>query len=127
MEIFLVENSPLIVQRLSEMLSVLPGVVLAGHAPAAKPAIEEILQRRPKIVLVDIDLDQGTGFDVLATLRDKAPEIDAYVLTNYDAQSLRDRAARLGAKGFYDKTRDLQTLRYLVAKRAADDREERSQ
>ena len=121
MDIFLVENSPPIVQRLSEMLSVLPGVAVVGHAPAASRAIDEILRRRPKIVLVDIDLDQGTGFEVLATLRDKAPEVEAYVLTNYDSQSLKERAARLGAKGFYDKTRDLQTLRDLVAKRAADD------
>jgi len=120
MEIFLVENSPLIVKRLSDMLSGLPGVAVVGHAPGASRAIEEILQRRPKIVLIDIDLDQGTGFDVLATLRDKAPEVEAYVLTNYESQSLKERAARLGAKGFYDKTKHLQALRDLLAKRAAD-------
>jgi len=71
-------------------------------------------------VLLDIDLDQGTGFQVLAALRDEAPEIDAYVLTNYVSEPLRAAAARLGAKGFYDKTDELQALRHLVAKRAAD-------
>lgn len=119
MQVFLVENSPLIVQRLSEMLSALPGVTVVGHAAGAKQAIEEILRLEPQIVLLDIELDEGTGIDVLFALRKRVPGIDAYVLTNHTLPALRELAARLGAKGYYDKTRDLQALRDLLAKRAA--------
>lgn len=101
------------------MLSALPGVVLVGHAPDAKQAIEQILKLRPKVVLLDIELDEGTGLDVLSALRKKAPETDAYMLTNHVSPALRDLAAKLGAKGYYDKTKDLRVLRDLIAKRAA--------
>jgi len=120
MEIFLVENSPLVVKRLSEMFSALPGVALVGHAAGAKQAIEEILKRKPQVVLLDLDLDQGTGFQVLAALRDRAPEIDTYMLTNYVSEPLRAATARLGAKGFYDKTEELLVLRDLIARCAAN-------
>jgi len=120
MKLFLVENSPPLVRRLTEMLSALPGVVLVGHAASAKQAIEEILRHRPQVVLLDLDLDQGTGFQVLAAVRDEAPEIDTYMLTNYVSGPLRAAAARLGAKGFYDKTAELPALRDLIAKFAAD-------
>ena len=119
MTVYLVENSPLIVKRLGELLSALPGVEVVGHAPGAKQAIEEILRLRPQVALLDIELDQGTGFDVLLALAKNAREINAYMVTNHDSLALRDLAAKLGAKGYYDKTRDLQALRDLLAKRAA--------
>ena len=119
MKIFLVENSPHLVKRLSEMLSALPGVVVAGHAAGAKRAIEEIVKLRPQVVLLDIELDQGTGLDVLFALREQAPEIDVYMVTNHDLPALRGLAAKLGAKGYYDKTRDLQALRDLISRRAS--------
>jgi DNA-binding NarL/FixJ family response regulator len=119
MGIFLVEDSPLIVQRLIEMLGALPGVVLLGHAAGAKQAIEEIVARKPQLVLLDLELEQGTGLDVLVALRERAPTVDAYMLTNFVSEPLRVVAAKLGAKGFYDKTKDFQKVRALVAERAA--------
>ena len=120
MRIFLVENSPHILKRLSEVLSALPGIVLVGQAAGAKQAIDEILKLRPQVVLLDVELDQGTGFDVLVALRDNAPEIDAYVLTSFVIEALRGLAGKLGAKGFFDKIKDLHILRDLLARRAAD-------
>src|SRR6185295_15400986 len=99
MRIFLVENSPHILKRLSEVLSAPPGVVLVGQAAGAKQAVEEILRLRPQVVLLDVELDQGTGFDVLVALRDNAPEIDAYMLTSFVIDALRGLAGKLGAKG----------------------------
>jgi len=119
-KIFLVENSPLLVRRLGEMLSALPGVVLVGHAPDAKQAIEQILKLRPKVVLLDIELDEGTGLDVLSALRKKAPETDAYMLTNHVSPTFRLLAEQLGANGYFDKTNEFEKLRDLIARRAAN-------
>jgi DNA-binding NarL/FixJ family response regulator len=119
MKVFLVEDSSLILKRLTEMLGALPHVVVCGHANSAGEAIEEILQLRPEVVLLDLQLNTGAGFDVLTAVRQQAPEIDFYVLTNFISERMRGLAATLGAKGFYDKSKDFQAVRDLIAERAA--------
>jgi DNA-binding NarL/FixJ family response regulator len=118
MEIYLVENSPLVAKRLCDMLSALPGVIVLGQATRADDAIRDILRWRPEAVLLDLELDQGSGFDVLNALRESAPEIDFYMLTNHVSPGLRRLAADMGAKGYYDKTRDFDALCSAMGERA---------
>lgn len=122
MDIFLVENSGLIVKRLCEMLGALPGAIVLGHAAGAAEAIQAILDRRPQVVLLDLELDQGSGFDVLAALRADAPEVEVYMLSNFVSPVLRELAEQGGASGFYDKTKDFEKVRDMIARRAAEPR-----
>ena len=118
MDIFLVENSAPIVKRLREMLAALPGVSVLGDAPGVRQAVREILRLKPQVVLLDLELEDGTGLDVLAALRGRVPGTDVYMLTNYVSAPMRVLAERLGAKGFYDKTEHFEQVRDLIAGRA---------
>ena len=120
MEIFLVEDSAPIRERLAAMLGGIPGATLVGEADDADAAIREILATRPDIVVLDLGLAGGTsGFDVLRAVRPLAPEIDFYMLSNYAADPYRQLAERLGACDFFDKSRELGRARELIAQRAA--------
>ena len=120
MEIFLVEDSAPIRERLAAMLGGIPGATLVGEAADADAAIREILATRPDIVVLDLGLAGGTsGFDVLRAVRPLAPEIDFYMLSNYAADPYRQLAERLGACEFFDKSRELGRARELIAQRAA--------
>ncbi|HEU4441908.1 MAG TPA: response regulator [Burkholderiales bacterium] len=120
MEIFLVEDSAPIRERLAAMLGGIPGATLVGEAADADAAIREILATRPDIVVLDLGLAGGTsGFDVLRAVRPLAPEIDFYMLSNYAADPYRQLAERLGACDFFDKSRELGRARELIAQRAA--------
>ena len=120
MEIFLVEDSVPIRERLAAMLGGIPGATLVGEAADADAAIREILATRPDIVVLDLGLAGGTsGFDVLRAVRPLAPEIDFYMLSNYAADPYRQLAERLGACDFFDKSRELGRARQLIAQRAA--------
>lgn len=115
MQVFLVEDSPPIRERLSVML----GDALIGHATGADSAIREILDKRPDVVLLDVALAYGSGFDVLRAVRAQAPEIDIYMLTNFAAYPYRQLAGALGARGFFDKTSEFERVREVIAARAA--------
>ncbi|HEX6530957.1 MAG TPA: response regulator, partial [Burkholderiales bacterium] len=65
MQVFLVEDSPLIRDRLLALLGSVPGAQVCGHANNAGAAVREILATRPDVVVLDIALADGTGFDVL--------------------------------------------------------------
>jgi len=117
--VFVVEDSPLVVERLEALLGSIPGVTAVGHAAGADEAVRAILATRPDAVVLDLTLPQGSGFDVLRDVHGQAPEIDFYVLTNFAAEPYRRLAERLGARDFFDKTAEFDRVREALAGRAA--------
>ena len=118
MQVFLVEDSAVIRERLAAMLEEMPNAVLAGQAADAEAAIRDILSGSPDMVLLDIALAAGSGFDVLRAVRAQAPQIDFYVLSNVSAYPYRQLANTLGARGFFDKSTEFERVRELIAERA---------
>jgi DNA-binding NarL/FixJ family response regulator len=120
MQVFLVEDCAPVRARLAEMVSAIPGAVVVGEAERAESAIREILEKRPHVVLLDLGLAAGgSGFDVLRGVHRAAPDIDFYMLSNFAADPYRQLAERLGAREFFDKSRDFERMRELIARRAA--------
>ena len=119
MQIFIVDDSPLVRERLVDMLDALPGAQIVGEAGDAAAAIEQILASRPDLVLCDLNLGEGSGFDVLRAVRPRAPEVEFYMLSNISADPYRQLAGRLGARDFFDKSREFERMRGVIAQRAA--------
>ena len=120
MEIFLVEDSPLLRTRLAEMLGAIPGASVVGEAEHADVAIRDILAMQPDVVVLDLSLAGATsGSEVLRAVSRQAPEIDIYMISNFVAEPYRELAERLGARDFFDKSRELERVRRVIAERAA--------
>ena len=119
MEIYLVDDSPLIVKRLAEMLGALPGARVAGSSGDAATAVREILERKPDAVVLDLSLDKSSGFDVLRAVHAEAPGIDFYMLSNFASEPYRRFARQLGAREFFDKSSEFHRVRDILAARAA--------
>jgi DNA-binding NarL/FixJ family response regulator len=119
MQIFIVEDSPMVRARLVEMLREVPGAKVVGAATDAKTAIGQILATRPDVVVLDVNLAEGSGFDVLRAVCRRAPEIDFYMLSNFADAPYRHLARRLGAREFFDKSSEFGRVRELIASRAA--------
>jgi DNA-binding NarL/FixJ family response regulator len=117
--VYLVEDSPLVSERLLELLDAVPGARVIGLATRADEAIQDILAEQPDVVLLDIQLAQGSGFDVLRAVRGAAPGIDCYMLSSFASEPYRRLAARLGARDFFDKSSEFERVRDLIAARAA--------
>jgi DNA-binding NarL/FixJ family response regulator len=100
------------------MLGGLPDVDIVGHASGVREAIDGIAQTRPEVVILDLKLGQGSGFDVLSAVHEREPRIDFYMLSNFASEPYRRHAERLGALGFFDKTTEFERVRDAVAERA---------
>jgi DNA-binding NarL/FixJ family response regulator len=116
-KVFLVEDSPMLRERLEKMLAAIPGAQTVGHAPTARDAIAGIEAARPDAVVLDIQLEEGTGFDVMRAVRPSQPAVGFYVLTNFAHEGYRRMAEKLGARGFFDKSKEIEALQ--AALRAA--------
>ena len=119
LNVFLVEDSPLVLDRLSEMLEAIPGVKVVGRATGARDAIAGIHLMKPEIVVLDLKLAEGSGFDVLSEMRERDPDIGFYMLSSFASEPYRRHAERLGALGFFDKTTEFEQVRDAIARRAA--------
>jgi DNA-binding NarL/FixJ family response regulator len=117
MKVYLVEDSPMLRERLEKMLAAIPGAQTVGHAPTARGAIAGIEAAQPDAVVLDIQLEEGNGFEVMRAVRASVPQARFYVLTNFAHEGYRRMAEKLGARGFFDKSKEIEALQ--AALRAA--------
>ena len=121
--VYIVEDSP-IVQRLLASAVEGAGAKLSGSTDDAQAAIGDVFALQPDLILIDIGLASGCGFDVLRALRDHslAPAAIKVVLSNYGDAEYRDRSVSLGADRFFDKSFETPQALALIDAIAAEGR-----
>lgn len=112
--VFVVEDSLPVRARLVEMLSGIPGVSVVGEAANPADAVTGILRTLPHYVLLDFQLDGGTGADVLRTIRSKVPGMVFVVLTNHVQPQFRQACMDVGADAFFDKSAEISKVKDLL-------------
>ena len=105
LQVYVVEDSP-ITQRLLASEIEAAGAELSGSSADAQTAIGDLFALQPDLILIDIGLASGSGFDVLKALQDHTlvPAAIKVVLSNYGYVEYRNLSARLGADRFFDKS-----------------------
>ncbi len=93
---------------LKEELARIPGVQLCGMALSPDEAIPGIKEQGPDVVILDIVLKGGNGFEVLKRLRSEGINARVVVLTNYTFPHYREICRGMGADYFFDKSLDLE-------------------
>lgn len=120
--VMLVEDSALIRQALTEALSASRVARFDGFAGTAREAIDILRSRRFDMVVVDIELAHGTGFDVLQDINKPDfpyPTPLSMVLTNHAYVIYRHRAQALGVKYFFDKSMHFNEAIDMIEQEAA--------
>lgn len=68
MRTLLVDDEPLALRRLEQLLGGMRDIAICGFAAGCDEAVEATLRERPDVVLLDIRMRDGSGFDYLARL-----------------------------------------------------------
>jgi DNA-binding NarL/FixJ family response regulator len=104
MNVFIVEDSEAMRESLRSMLSEFPEAMIAGYAADEAGAIEQINALLPDIVILDLNLQSGTGVAVLKNVKKHHPEIKVMVLTNCNGELYVEACKRANADYFFDKS-----------------------
>ena len=115
MNVFIVEDSASIRQRLAAMLADIEGVTVVGEAESPAEALEGILRTRPDSVVLDIQLIGGSGLDVLRKAHPQVPATVFIVLTNHADPQYRRICMQAGAAYFFDKTNEIAKVREVIS------------
>jgi len=114
LRIFLADDSALIRERVAALLRG-AAMTVVGEAETPQGAIDGILLARPDVVVLDVQLDGGTGLQVLRAVRLAAPGIVFVVFSNNAAPAYRKRYLGEGAGQFLDKSSEFGQLARAVA------------
>ncbi|MBS0320878.1 MAG: response regulator transcription factor [Proteobacteria bacterium] len=119
LRVVLVEDSPIIRERLVESLTATGRIEVVGEADSETSAVAALSSGAWDAVILDLQLKQGTGLGVLKALSDGRPDgAKVIVLTNYAIPQYRDRSLALGADYFFDKSREYDRVRNVLEEMA---------
>lgn len=86
--------------RLQSLVASSPGLELVGGCADRKQGIAWLLRERPDVVLVDLDLPDGSGLDVIRAIGAAQLATEAMVITVFDDESHVVAAIEAGATGY---------------------------
>jgi two-component system, OmpR family, response regulator len=112
LRVLLVEDSRVLAERLREALATLENVEVVATATDEAAAVAAALDKRPDVIILDLQLKEGTGFGVLQQLGKVRPIV--IVFTNYMLPEYQRLATSLGVEHFLNKSMDYERLPQLI-------------
>jgi two-component system response regulator DevR len=117
--IVMVDDSEVVRMGLRSLLGAAPLIEIVGEAANVAGAVEVCTRTKPDVVLLDIRLPDGTGFDACRRILKQLPDTRALILTSVADETLVDEAIRSGAHGYLLKEIDGAGLMRAIADVAA--------
>lgn len=102
--VLIADDHALVRAGIRALVEKIEGVVVVGEAGKGSEALELARDLGPNLMLLDITMPDGGGFEVLDHVTRNYPEIKVIVLTVHEAGEYAIRALREGAAGFLPKS-----------------------
>lgn len=113
-EVFIVDDSPIVRERLVSLLSDIPQVVVVGQAERPNEAVRQIQKLRPAVVVLDISMPGGSGLSVLQEIKKGGAAPMVIMLTNFAQDPYRQKCMSLGADYFFDKSSEFDKVKGVL-------------
>jgi len=117
--VLIVDDHPLFRRGLAQLLQTVPGFRLVGEAAGGEEGIEMARARQPDLVLLDLNMRDMNGLEVLRQLRQLRPEPRVVMITVSDQGEDVVAALRGGADGYLLKDMEPEAMLEALADVAA--------
>lgn len=102
-KVLIVEDHPLFRQGLRDILHAEPGIDLTGESATGQEALEMARRFNPHVIILDINLPDMNGLQIMQQLRRERNSAAIIVLTAYDDASQLRHAFEAGASAYCPK------------------------
>src|SRR5689334_15531893 len=102
-KVLLIDDHELIRDGLGTVIDMEPDMDVVGTAATVAEGIAAYERLRPDVVVTDLQLQDGTGLDVVRTLRKQSNDVGLVVLTMHSGDEQIFAAMQAGASGFVGK------------------------
>jgi DNA-binding NarL/FixJ family response regulator len=109
--IFIVDDHPLIRRGMHHLFADETMFQICGEAASASKSLAAIKRCSPDLVILDINLPDGSGLDLIEGILRQWPQLPILVCSVYEERFFAERALRAGARGYVSK---LEAAEHLV-------------
>ena len=101
--ILLVDDHPLVRERLAEVINREADLIVCGEAGDRQEASRAILAKPPDLVIIDLTLKGSNGLELIKDIRARWPRMRMLVVSMHDESLYAERAIHAGAMGYITK------------------------
>src|SRR4026208_1898801 len=110
MKVFVIDDSPLIRQRLHAMLAEIPGISWVEQMDQASGTVAAIQAAKPDVVILDIQHPYRSGIEILDELKTSHWPMVKIMLTAFPNPLYRRRCLEAGANYFLDEAVEFERI-----------------
>ena len=118
-KVVLVDDHPLVREGLANLIQQQADLQICGEAGNESQALELIRTAQPRVAIVDISLESGSGIELIKSIKASFPAVTVLVLSMHDESLYAERALRAGARGYVMKReatkKVIQAIRCVLA------------
>ena len=109
-----VEDSKAVQHTLNEWINEEIPDAINNFVNTCGDALNALYKKVPDIIILELSFRDGSGIDLLRTIRKQFPQIKTIVFTNTSDDSYRKICSQLGVNYFLDKTFDFGKLAQCI-------------
>ncbi len=102
--VMIIDDHEVVRRGIAEVVDRAEGLTVVAEAGSVAETLRRATLVRPDILLVDLQLPDGTGIDIIRTLAQEVPEARSVVLTSFDDDDALAEALEVGARAYLLKT-----------------------
>jgi DNA-binding NarL/FixJ family response regulator len=115
MTVLIADDSPLVRERLVKLIARRHPGAQVRESQDVPSTINAIDNDRPDVLILDLRMPGGNGFDVLSHIHSGNLAIRVIVLTNFASEENERKSRKLGAHFFFDKTKEFERALDVLA------------
>jgi DNA-binding NarL/FixJ family response regulator len=108
--VLIVDDSILIMERMIPIMEEIENISFVVHAGSYKEGLEVLSRLTPDMVLLDINLPDKSGIELLRIIQERRLEIAVLMISNNADPYYRNICKKLGAQHFLDKSTDIDLI-----------------
>ena len=112
--VLIVDNQALVRRGIEAVLRQAPDIEVVGYAWSSSYAVEKACELRPDVVVIDIRMPDGAGYDTIRMICERCPSTSILVLTQESDPEEAIKAVEAGAAGLIYKDIAPEHLRSAV-------------
>ena len=112
--LLIVDDHPLVRQGLKTILESQQDFELVGEAESCSAALSVLEELTPDILLLDIQLPDGNGFELTQLLRERYPALRILLISAQDEQLYGGWSLQFGADGMINKSAEPEEICALI-------------
>jgi DNA-binding NarL/FixJ family response regulator len=101
--ILLVDDHPMVRERLTEIISREKDLVVCAEAEDRAGALQAIPSARPDLAIIDLALKNSNGLELIKDIHARWPRLLMLVVSMHDESLYAERVMRAGARGYITK------------------------